>query len=762
MQNPPQTTFFIDLRLLGYAIGLWVGAVTASFLSIYQVAGFVGLIALFAFRSRTFKVLLLAFAVGAAIFAIRVATLDANAISELVDSKEVITIQATVTSEPRITRPRVSGSQLRTSQTSFLIRTRVLDAGSSSTRLRLPLRVISKSNSKILPGQVIEVSGRLISTPERRVVATLISSQDIEVISEAALFSEVLTNIRTSFREKVSRFSDEAGALIPGMIIGDTSLQSIDFSNQMRRAGLSHITAVSGANFAIVSSLVFFLFRRIIPTIVPRIIVTSLALSIFLLLVRPSPSVLRAGVMAAVILFARATGNMRHAVSSLAAAITLLVLLDPFQSLDPGFILSVLATSGLIFLSPILSQKFQRRIPESLAELIAVPCAATIMCTPYLLLLTGQISLLSILFNVMVSPMVAPITILGFISLLTMPIDFLSSLALTTAHFLARWITVVASWSDNAPLLGMNIWFFFAIIFVGLFFKFRMSRTLQLAVFLIALTTLIYPMVSFPGKQWKIVQCDVGQGDALVINLGSGSGILFDSGPDPALLLNCLRKIGISKLPLVVLSHGHADHYFGATGLEEKITIGEIWSNGSSHVEEVLGKTPFTVKRGMKATISDISLEVLWPQTENANFTNLQGDGSAENNKSVVVLVTWNGVRILVTGDIEPEVQSLIAREYDLANVDILKVPHHGSRFQDSKFLQETSASIALISVGRGNSYGHPSSETLRSLESDGASTLRTDTSGPISVAWRFDDSASRYIFTTRTLRKEWWLVQWL
>jgi competence protein ComEC len=115
-----------------------------------------------------------------------------------------------------------------------------------------------------------------------------------------------------------------------------------------------------------------------------------------------------------------------------------------------------------------------------------------------------------------------------------------------------------------------------------------------------------------------------------------------------------------------------------------------------------------------------------------------------------------------VTGDIEPEVQSLIARDYDLANVDILKVPHHGSRFQDSKFLQETSASIALISVGQGNSYGHPSPETLGSLESRGASTLRTDTSGPISVAWRFDDSASRYIFTTRTLRKEWWLVQWL
>ena len=704
----------------------------------------------------------MAFAVGSAIFGIRLATLDTNVIADLAGSKNVITIQGTVTSEPRMTRPRVNGSHLQSSQTSFLMRTHMMFAEGSTIKLRLPLRVISKSNSKIVPGQVIEVRGRLISTRERRVVATLISAENIEAISDAAPFSQFLTETRNSFREKAARFPDDAGALIPGMIIGDTSLQSIDFSNQMRRAGLSHLTAVSGANFAIVSSLVFFLFRRIIPNILPRIFITSLALSFFLLLVRPSPSVLRAGVMTAVILIARATGNMRHSVSSLAAAITLLVLLDPFQSLDPGFILSVLATSGLIFISPNLSQIFQRRLPESLAELIAVPCAATIMCTPYLLLLTGQISLLSVLFNVMVSPIVAPITILGFLSLVTMPFDFLSSPALTIAHLLARWITVIASWSDNSPLLSMNWWFFFIIILVGWIFKYRMSRTFHLAFVVIIVSSFILPTFSFPGKQWKVVQCDVGQGDALVMNLGSGSGILFDAGPDPQLLLHCLRKIGISKLPLVVISHGHADHYFGASGLKEKITIGEVWSNGSAGVEEFLGDTVRLAKRGMKATIADISLEVLWPQSETQNFANLQGDGSAENNKSVVVLVTWNGVRILVTGDIEPEVQSILARDFDLADVDILKVPHHGSRFQDSRFIAETSASIALISVGRGNSYGHPSPETLTLLESSGASSLRTDTSGPISVAWRFDDRASRYIFTTRTLRKEWWRIQWL
>jgi competence protein ComEC len=121
-----------------------------------------------------------------------------------------------------------------------------------------------------------------------------------------------------------------------------------------------------------------------------------------------------------------------------------------------------------------------------------------------------------------------------------------------------------------------------------------------------------------------------------------------------------------------------------------------------------------------------------------------------------------NGVRILVTGDIEPEVQRLISEKYDLSDIDILKVPHHGSRFQDSSFISEVSPELSLISVGAGNSYGHPNSELIQELIERGSKVARTDSDGPISVAWRFDDSAKRYIFTMKTMRKEWWRIQWL
>jgi competence protein ComEC len=127
----------------------------------------------------------------------------------------------------------------------------------------------------------------------------------------------------------------------------------------------------------------------------------------------------------------------------------------------------------------------------------------------------------------------------------------------------------------------------------------------------------------------------------------------------------------------------------------------------------------------------------------------------------LVIKVIHKGVSILVTGDIEPEAQSEITTLGDLSAVDILKVAHHGSRFQDKEFLKITQPRIALISVGIGNSYGHPDPSLINSLREMGGVVRRTDLHGPISVGWRFDSRLKRYIFTTRDMRKEWWRVQW-
>lgn len=670
-------------------------------------------------------------------------------------------MRAVVTSEPKRTLKKVNGSRLNGGKLSFIARTSWISSSGNASSVRVPIRVLADVYSEHFIGEEIELIGSFIRTPEKRVAGTLITSQNIKVISPPSLLAKVLTKIRWAFRDQSSKFGDDAGALVPGMIIGDTSLQSSVLTEEMRRAGLSHLTAVSGANFAIVSSLVFFMTRRIIPRIMLRLVLTSTFLLLFLLLVRPSPSVLRAGVMAGVVIVARASGNTRNSVSALATAISLLVMIDPFQAHDPGFILSVLATSGLIFISPSLTSKMARFLPEAIAELIAVPCAATIACTPYLLILAGEISTFSIFFNIVVAPVVAPITILGFLSLLTMPIHFLSKALIWPAHLCAEWITTVASWSNSTPNIGINFWLFSAYLLLGYIHFTRKSYKVLIVVLIVALGNVLAPRIMFPGNDWKIVQCDVGQGDALVLNLGAGSGILFDAGPEPRLLARCLRSSGIKSLPLVVISHGHADHYFGAKGLSRKFEIGEVWSNGNTIIDETVEFKATKVRQGLRASIGEVVIQILWPDGSGGSFQSLGGDGSPENNQSVVALVTWNDRKILITGDIEPEVQAKLRHEFDLESVDVLKLPHHGSRFQDAGFLAEISPEIALVSVGKGNSYGHPNSELLNALTEQGVRVLRTDQDGPISVAWRFDESARRYIFTTRTMKKEWWRVQW-
>jgi competence protein ComEC len=318
--------------------------------------------------SRRYWLIALALVIGSVTYSLHAATLQQSVIAQAALAREDVTVEVVVTSDVKRTKHRVRGSTLNRPQSSFLARAEALHLADQSYQLRLPIRIISREEVNVVPGDRFEFAGTLIVTREKRVAATLITPGVPVQIDEAGLLAKHLAEIRSRFRDITQRLGGDAGTLIPGMILGDTSLQSEEFAEQMRKSGLSHLTAVSGANFAIVSALVFWLSRFVIRGALPRIILTSGFLLLFLLLVRPSPSVLRAGVMAAVILLARATGNSRSAVSALAAAISLLLLLDPFQAHDPGFVLSVLATGGLIFLAPSIKAFLSALCPPGLQK----------------------------------------------------------------------------------------------------------------------------------------------------------------------------------------------------------------------------------------------------------------------------------------------------------------------------------------------------------------------------------------------------------
>lgn len=666
--------------------------------------------------------------VGASAMSLRQASIQNSAINEYFDQK--IEFIAQVKTDP---------SKTSSGNYSFAARLLHFTADDQEFYLRTPIRIISKNEVSVLPGQEISGTARAIKTKESRVAALLIVDQEITTITPASTWAEALGAIRQGLRDNSGE--GDAGALIPGMVLGDTSKQSPEFKEEMKRSGLTHLVAVSGANFAIVSSFVLWCMQFLIKRKSARVVATAAALMCFIALVRPSPSVLRAAAMAAVLLSAQLGKRASDSLPALGFAICAVVLGDPWQARDAGFALSVLATAGLLLLAPMI----QERLPthKKLAAALAPPIAAMIFCAPILVSLSGYLSPMSIVANLLAAPAVAPITVLGFIAALVSPLaPWITQVIIFGIRFPAGFITSVAHWVASFPVLTIHnglIGFALVAMILGFLVLFKRKWKQNTAILLLIILTLTW-FQRWPVGSWQVAQCDVGQGDSLVINLQDHRAVVIDVGPDPILEDKCLRQLGITEIPLLILSHFHADHVGGLSGLLKGRKVSQVWisNNREPQIESTLSLAALnaseiiTVQQGLIADVGQVKIEVLWPEANLRNFEELPGEGSAINNSSIAVVATTSSWSLFAAGDLEPPAQhELINR---VGEVDIYKVCHHGSKYQDEGLMRALSAQIALISVGAGNPYGHPAPESIDTLTRLGTQVLRTDRDGAIAI----------------------------
>lgn len=302
-------------------------------------------------------------------------------------------------------------------------------------------------------GARVRVTGRLQpGLPGARVVAVLLTDADAEVVADPARWDATANHVREDVAGLAAQLPGDAGALLPGVTVGDTSGVPTELAAAMRTSGLTHVTAVSGAHFSLVAVLVLAVATALrVPRRLRAALVVA-AMAAMVVLVHPSPSVVRAAAMGLVAAAGLLLGRPHRAPPALCAAVVVLLVTDPWLAGELGFVLSVLATGGLVLLGGPLAERWSARCGRPLAQALALPVAAHLVCAPAILLATPAVAMYAIPANLAAAPAVAPATVLGLAAAV------LASWCPPAAHLLALgsgaacwWIGAVARVAAAAP-----------------------------------------------------------------------------------------------------------------------------------------------------------------------------------------------------------------------------------------------------------------------------------------------------------------------
>lgn len=611
-----------------------------------------------------------------------------------------------------------------------------------------PVSVFAAAPEGVSIGSLVEVQGRLQRTEPGDRVGYRVFPSEVSVVGAPPPLLGGMSALRQGFIDQVRTMPGEGAGLLPGLAIGDTRAVSSELDAAMKTVSLTHLTAVSGANCAIVTGLVLLVTGWLRFPRWGRTIAALVALAGFVLLVTPEPSVLRAAVMAVVVLTSAASGRPSRGVAVLAVSIVVLLGHDPWLAREFGFVLSVLATGGLLMLSAPMATALSRIMPRPIAVIVALPLAAQVACQPAIVLLDAALPTHGVVANLLAAPAAPISTVLGALACVLLPVlPGLAAPLVWVAWVPAAWIAAVAELTARLPfarvpwpegLLGMlALATLTALALVALLIPRR--RRLALVAFAAGAALLIGATVGGElltrfGRpaEWQIAQCDVGQGDALVLR-SAGAIALIDTGPNPEALAGCLDTLGVGRIDLLVLTHFDHDHAGGTEavlGRVDSVLVGPTGRAADDAVVAALranGADVVDATTGTWGVLGAHRWRVLWP---------VPGTLQAGNAASVTLaLDPWDGceprcLSALLLGDLGAREQDRLVASGAVGAVDVVKVSHHGSADQSAELYRRADATVALIGVGIDNGYGHPTDEVLAILGETAGSVARSDRDG--------------------------------
>ena len=587
----------------------------------------------------------------------------------------------------------------------------------------------------------------------------------------AALLPDPLAPLREALAAVLLRVVPEPeGAVVVGIVLGERGAIGRELSDAFARSGTAHLLAVSGFNMTLVASAVALTLRgRLRPA--PVAVATAVALSAYALLVGPSPSVLRAGVMALVASLGLALGRASVGANALCLSVCVLVALDPSIAAAVGFQLSVVATAGLLaFQGPIAARL--ERLPSVLREGIATTLAASLPTIPIVAATFGRISLVSPIANLVTVPLFPPLLGLGMATaaLGAVATDAARPLGLAcyaVATLMRRLVELTADLPGASAEVPRGMMTALALVLIAAVLyaarvrlslprvrpirippaRVRLSlprlrpiripparaiaRPAGVALVTFAIAGAVALTASAPVERMRAL--DVGQGDAFLLELG-GAVVLIDGGPDPGrlqALLGASLPPWHRRIDLVVLTHGHQDHGAGLLSVFDRYDVGlaveprgledtplsRLWAERAARA----GVPRQALSAGQRLRLGGLEIEVLAP-----------GDRSGEY-VCLVLRVSSGGVSLLFTGDATDAALADLLLDPGALRSTIYVPPHHGAATAHADALVgAVRPRLALLSVGASNRYGHPTPQTLSALA--GVATYRTDRHGTVEV----------------------------
>ncbi|NLB78800.1 MAG: DNA internalization-related competence protein ComEC/Rec2 [Clostridiaceae bacterium] len=551
-------------------------------------------------------------------------------------------------------------------------------------------------------------------------------------------------------------------SVIAGMLIGYTSDMPEEMEENFRRAGLSHVMAVSGANIAFLLAPLLWLLKKMgfnprwssalaFPSMIFYVFATGM-----------EASVIRAAIMAGVTLTGMLLWRKADIYCSLAVSAIIVLLGNTYMLFDLGFILSFSATLSLVIMYKPIFSRLPVKIPKIIRDTLAGTIAAQLGVIPIIAYCFNTFSLISVFTNLLIVPLTGIITVLGAILVIVGNLFFpagkllgvLLSLVVDVMLYVTETMAAIPWAEINLATPSIILVLLYYLILLFLIYGYpRLGKELAKPAFasIIVMCGAVILLISIPSKSLQIHFADVGQGDCAIIRTPSGQNIILDGGGSindeegsyagECIVVPLLYNLNMTEIDLMIASHGHMDHIGGLKTVIDKINVKKLVVADTFDIE-MRELTDYAVEKGVPVTRikegafiyeeDNLTLKSLYPFTEEGLMPS--NSTTNANELSLVARLDYGDFSALFTGDIGFESEKRLLDNNVQLSCDLLKVAHHGSKYSsDQSFIKAVNPNMSVISVGR-NTYGHPSPEAIERIVGQGSIMYQTILNGGILV----------------------------